>query len=1204
MYKIYTIDFVVPKRQLQKTLRIMRWTTLFLLVGLLQVSAASLAQRVTMKKQNASLESVLQEIHRQSGFDIVYDLEVVNKAKPVSVDLKDVTVQVALASALSGRQLYFEVDNKKIIIREKSLIDKIKDELPVSVDIRCVITDSLGNTLPGASAYVKYSKVGYLADAKGEFVVPNVSDAGIVLVVSYVGYKTEEVYFNNRDKSPFKIVMKSSMNRLNEVNVVYDGYQKISKERAAGAYASVDHEELQATPSANLMERLVGKMPGVNFDLKSNTIQVRGVNDYSIVGQPLIVVDGFPLISPNDQPQITTPLTGVTGNAIINRFNPDDIEQITVLKDASATSIWGSRGAGGVIVIETRKGKKGMPVLNVNYTLGVTQRPNLNQLAWMNSSQYIDFEQELVNRGILTDPALAPSYNAIYTPNNSDATEWMFRVKRGTATPAQRDAALAELSTHDSRQQINKYLLQNSVTQQANISVSGGAENTTYSVSGNYTKNIPFYKSNYGETFYLNTNVSSGLFNKHLIFHTGLNYQYDNTQYNGAAIDALSNTTTSLRPYDNLVDANGNHIQRTYIFRQSIADSLVRKGYLPFSYNALDELNYSNTVNKTNNFRVTAGLTGKFTNWLNADVSVMSQRQVLGMVGVNELNSYANRIQLNTATSVASNGQLVYGLPYGGTYYEGNNSAYDTGVRGQLNFDHTFKQDHQVTALLGTEIRETGSKATSSTRYGFNQDANSLGPFNPSVPYMTLYGYSQTLTNNLSGISETRRRYLSYYGNAGYSFKDKYFATGSFRFDDATLVGVSRSVRARPFWSTGLRWNATKEDFLNNISWLSNLALRGSYGISGTIPTVGTNITVISVGNLADNRTGLTAAAINTPANASLKWSTTRQINLGTDFNLFKGRLIGSFDIYNKKTDGIVRNLPFNATYGWSSLYYNTAKMTGHGIDLGITGEIIKSSQFHWSSTINFSYTTNKITDERFETQSGTLVSGSPSVNGLPVGAQFVYRWAGLDNQGQSQIYDRNGKVISANTSILNFTRADLRYAGVTYPPYTGGFFNTFTMGPFTATVQMAYYFGSVFLRQSVNTNNYPTSGNSQFYGSIGKTQDMAYRWRQPGDEAITNVPGIQYSSFNSIYRYQYSDALLEKGDHIRLQQVGLNYNVPTRLLPKNAIKALSIGANVQNLGIIWRANKDHLDPLFTNTANYANLPPAKTYLLRLNASF
>lgn len=1203
MYKIYTIDFAVSQRLLQKILRIMRWTALFILLGLLQVSAATLGQRVTLKKQNVSLESVLKEIHSQSGFDIIYDLEVVKKSKSISVDLSNASIQEALGSVLSGQQLSFQVEGKTIVIKERTLFEKVKSIVPVFSDVRCVVVDSLGNTLPGAVATVKGTKLTYVSDSKGEFAINNISDGGVVLSVTYVGFQPLEVYIGSRDSSPFKIVLKSAMTRLNEVNIVYDGYSKISRERAAGAYAAISHDEIQSTPSANLMERLAGKLPGVNFDVASNTIQIRGVNDYSTVGTPLIVVDGFPLITPNDQPGIVTRTGSVTGNAVLNRFNPDDIEQITVLKDASATSIWGSRGANGVIVIETRKGKKGLPVINMNYTYGVTQRPNLNNLSWMNSAQYINLEQELVNRGLLTDPALA-GYNALYTANNSDATEWMYRVQRGTATPAQRDAALAELATHDSRQQINKYLLQNAVSHQANLSVSGGAENTTYSVAGNYTSSTPYFKNNIAESYYLNSNLTSSLFKKRLTLRTGLNYQYDKNNYNGSAVDALSNTVTSLRPYDLLKDASGNNIQRTNIFTQSIADGFVAQGYLPFGYNAIDELNYSNSTIATNSIRMTVGLNGKITNWLNADVSFMSQRQNGRTVTINELNSYANRIQLNTATTVDNNGKLVYNIPYGGTYYEADPTAYDTGVRGQLNFDHAWGAS-QLTALAGTEIRETGTNNTYSTRYGYNEDANSIGVFNPGDSYMTLYGYSSTLSNNLSGIIATKRRYLSYYGNAGYGFKNKYYATGSFRFDDATLVGVDRSVRAKPFWSAGLRWNASKEAFLANNKWISDLAFRVSLGTSGTVPTVGSNVTLLSVNSTSDSRTGLTTASITTPANSTLRWSTTRQLNVGTDFSLFKGRLIGTFDVYTKKTTDIPVSLPYNPTYGWSYLTFNTATLKGHGFDLGLTGEIIKAKDFKWSSTLNFSYTTNKVADSRYDNQTATLLSNSSYVNGLPIGALFVYRWAGLDKTGQSQILDRNGNIVSSTASTVNFSRADLKYAGVTYAPYSGGFFNTFTYGQFTAGVQMTYYFGSVFMRRSVTTNNYPTSGNSTFYGSIGKVQDLAYRWEKPGDETTTNVPGIENSSYNSIYRYQYSDLLVEKGDHVRLQQVSLAYNVPARFLPKNGtIKNVSIGANIQNLGIIWRANKDHLDPLYINTTNYTNLPPATSYLIRLNASF
>ncbi|WP_345948941.1 SusC/RagA family TonB-linked outer membrane protein [Mucilaginibacter sp. PAMB04274] len=1203
MYTIYTIGVVVPQRQIQKILQVMRWTTLILLLGLLQVNAASMGQRITLNRQNASLESILKEIHRQSGYDIVYDLQLITKAEPTSLTLKDATLPQALRAALADQQLSFEIDNKTITIKERSLLEKLKNILPTAVDIRCVVTDSLGNNLPGAVATVRGTKKSYISDKNGEFTVSDVPEAGLVLSVTYIGYQSQDIYVDRSDKIPHKIILRSTMTRLNEVNVIYDGYTKISKERAAGAYAAISHDEIQSTPSANLMERLIGKLPGVNFDVRNNKIQVRGVNEYTTAGNPLIVVDGFPLISSDDQPGITKATGAVTGNAIINRFNPDDIEQITVLKDASATSIWGSRGANGVIVIETRKGKKGLPLINMNYTYGVSQRPSLKSLAWMNSSQFIDLEQEIVDRGLITDPALSTGSSALYVANNSEATEWMFRVKRGTATVAQRDAALAELSSHNSLDQIDQYLLQNSITQQTNISISGGAENTVYSVSGNYTRNQPFYKNNLSDNFYLNSNLSSGLFRKRLTFRTGLNVQYDKYRYNGAAVDALSTTTTSLRPYDLLVDGNGNRIQRTIIFRQSIADNFTAQGYLPFGYNALDELNYSNSINKSTTIRLTAGLNGKIIDGLNADISFMSQRQLNSIVTVNELNSYANRIQLNTGT-VVNSGKLVYNIPYGGTYFESNPDAYDTGVRGQLNYDHTFRSVHQLTALAGTEIRETGTNTTSSTRYGYNQDANSIGSFNPSVSYMTLYGYSSTLGNNLSGISATKRRYLSYYGNAGYSYDNKYFVTGSIRFDDATLIGVDRSVRAKPFWSAGIRWNADKENFLAKVEWLSGLAFRASLGTSGTIPTLGSNVTLLSVSNSSDSRTGLTTASITTPANSTLSWSTTRQLNIGTDFSLFKSRLIGSFDVYTKKTTDIPRPLPYNPTYGWSSLTYNTATLKGHGIDLGVTGEILRFRQFKWSSTLNFSYTTNEIADERYANQTSSLLTNSTYVNGLPIGALFVYKWAGLDKLGESQIYDRNNNIVSSTASTANFTREDLKYAGVTYAPYSGGFFNTFTFGPFAATAQINYYFGNVFMRPSITYNNYPSSGNSTFYGSIGKVEDLAYRWRQPGDEANTNIPGIANSNYNSIYRYQYSDVLLEKGDHIRLQQVSLGYSVPDKYLAKTIIKSLSLSGNIQNLGIIWRANKHNLDPLYINNGNYSNLPPAKSFLLRLNASF
>lgn len=1181
----------------------MKITTLLLLTGFLQVSARSYGQRVTLHERNASLESVLKKIRSQSGYDVLFDLSLVQRAKAVSVDVQEVSVEDALHSSLAGQPLGFSIDNKTIVIREQSRVEQVKEFFRAPVAIRCVVTDSTGIALPGATLNVKGTKQYFVTDNRGEVLLPEVPDGGLPLVVSYVGYDTREVYVHSFTKSPFAIVLRQSANQLNEVTVVDNGYNKTTRERAAGAYATISSEEIAKTPTVSLLDRLEGKLPGVKIDARNNNIQVRGVTNFNGSSGPLIVVDGFPLIDAMDQPRLASTTGPLTANAVLSRFDPQDIEQITVLKDASATSIWGARAANGVIVIETKKGKRGAaPLLNFTYNLTITQRPDLAKLRLLNSAQYINLEQELVDKGYLPDPAATTGSNALYVVNNSDATEWMYRVKRGTATPAQRDAALAELSTHNSLDQINKYLLQNGVTHQATMSLSGGSDRSSYSFAANYTKDQPFYRSNFAETFFLNTNLSSDFFKKRLTLRVGLNYQLARTQYNEAAGNALATNATSLRPYDLLLDDNGNRIQRTVIFRQSVADGLTAQGYLPFGYNALDELNYSSPVGTTNNLRLIGGLNGKILNWLSADVSFAAQRQFGNAVTVSDINGYTARLLVNTGTSVA-NGKLVYGVPYGGTYYQTNQSSYDTDVRGQLNANFIWKNEAQLTALAGVEAREIGSDGSSALRYGYNSDVFTTQVFNPTVPYMTMYGYTQTLGDNLGSLAMSRKRFFSYYGNAAYSLRNRYVATGSVRFDDYTLLGVDRDKRAVPFWSGGLRWNAAREDFLSSVSWLTDLAVRATIGTGGNVPLAGNNIPILSLSGV-DSRTQQSIAVINTPANRGLTWEKSRQVNFGIDFSLFKGRLFGNADVYEKRSTNIIYPLPYNATYGWSTLAYNAASLTGRGYEFGITGQVVNRQRFKWNSTFNLSYNTNRVTDSRFASTGSNLVTSAPPVDGLPVGALFVYRWAGLDNRGQSQIYDRNDGVIKNTTNLTSaFTRDDIKYAGTTVAPYSGGFFNNFSYGPFTVSAQITYYLGNVFLKQSVNSTNYPAF-QGQFFGVLGRMEDLDKRWRQPGDEATTNVPGLSNINNNSITRYQFSDLLVRKGDNVRLQQITLAYTVPGRLLPRAVFKDLSVSANMRNIGILWRANEDGIDPLYYNTGKYAQLAPAPSFVFGVNASF
>jgi len=1202
MYKNFT-SLGLFHQQLPKLLRIMRLTAIILMISFVHLSAATLAQKISISEKNASLEKVLKEIRKQSGYDIIYDLNLVVNTKPVSINVEKANVFEVLQKTLATQQLTFTVDGKTIVIKERGMIDKITD-MVVDHEVKVQVRDSLNLPIPGANVYNKTINKMYVTDKNGEIIIKDVPANGYVLMISYVGFQGQEI-FVDRKTTTYWVALKQATSALEEINIVSNGYQKISKERAAGAYSVVTAKEIQETPAVNLMERLEGKVAGVKFDIKNNTIQIRGVTNYAgAAGSPLIVLDGFPLMDPSDRPTLTKAVSGnAWGNSVISNINIADIEQITFLKDASATSIWGSRAANGVIVIETKKGKKVAQTLNMSYNFGISKNPSISNLKWMNSAQYIDLEQELVNKNLLADPTNAQPGNEIYTTNNSEASEWMFKVKRGTATPAQRDAALAEIGTRNSMAQVEDKLLQNAVNHQYNLSYNGGSASSSYYISGGYTKDIPVYKSNFGENMFFNANTSTELFNKRITLRALFNYQYSKSQYNAAATNALAVSTTALRPYDLIEDANGNSIARNIILRDSKAGSMVAQGYLPFTYNTLDELNYSNSFAKNNIFRMNAGINGKIANWLNADVSISNQRQIGSSYSLDEVESYAGRILVNTYTTIANN-KPFYNLPYGGKYTTYGNNAMETAIRGQLNSEFKLGKDHHFNAIAGTEIRETESSNTSEIRYGYNSDTRTIAQVNPTVQLPTMYGYTQSIGTTQSSLGAGRKRFLSYYGNASYSYQEKYFLTGSARFDDYTLLGLDRSKRAKPFWSVGMRWNASKETFIQQFEWLNSLSLRATIGTSGVVPQGGSNITIINIGT--DDRVGQPTANIETPANSDLGWETTKMANLGIDFGLLKGRLSGSFDVYNKRSTGILVQFPFNATYGWSSLLFNSGKLRGNGYEFSLNADLVRAGKFNWKSILNFGYTNNLVTESRLTNNAANLAGSASTIDGEALGTLFLYRWAGLDNKGQSQIYDRNNNIIN-NTTNLNtttFTKEDLVKVGRLYAPYSGGFNHSFRYGNLELGVQITGYFGHVFLKNSVTNANYPSSDQFAYQGVLGRQEDLAYRWKKPGDEAITNVPGITGVNFNSVNRYRFSDALVRKADNIRLQQISLAYSVPQRLLPRNIVKNLSIAANVRNLGILWRANKDGIDPEYINTGNYSSITPTPSYVFGINATF
>ncbi|SNR41910.1 SusC/RagA family TonB-linked outer membrane protein [Flavobacterium sp. ov086] len=1189
----HDIGFLLPKKIINLTfILFMRVFILVLYLGLTSIYAnvAKAQNEISVKVQGVSLQSLFTTIQQKSDFVFFYNDDLMSSTKKVSINQYG-TVEQILNTALSNTGLAYTIIDKQIVIKKYNHKTSLSELEPY--EVKGTVTDKKGNRLVGVNVLLVGTQIWDITREKGDYRIEVVATDS--LRFSYLGYKTKTLAVNN--KKLINVVLEPQIEVLKDLVVVAsNGYTDIPKERVTGAFEVMGAKELAEVPTVDIASRIEGKMAGVKVDPRTGSISVRGTNNYGGTGSPLIVIDGFPQ-SEND---FKFSRRSVPGSSILSYLNPDDVESITVLKDAAAASIWGSRAANGVVVIVTKKGKKGDPTINFSTTTTIGERMDLGKLRVMNSSQYIDYEKDLVSGGFIVDN-INNTIDSGGAKNPSAAQEIIFQQQRGTISMAQRDQLLTQLGQNNNLDQINRYLLRNSVTTQYDLSVTGGSDKSSYYLSLGYNKDEAAMRGNESKSYNITLNNSFQL-KSFLKLNTGMNYVSSTFQENNTVNEALSNvSSTALRPYDMIADESGNGIDRYIIFRPEVAQGFEKKGYLPWTYNYLDQLNYSNVITKGANLRLNASLTATVNSWLNFEASGMYTSIGNKTRTLNEADSYFSRNMINEATSISTAGKLVYGIPVG-AYLNNTISSNDSqSMRFQMNINKNFNENNGVHFLAGSEIREERREASSQRYYGYNTDTNSSQSVNPTTYYTTIYGWQTFIGTADNSISKYRDRYLSYYGLGSYDYMNKYHASGSVRFDDYNLLGASRKNRALPLWSVGGKWDINKEFFLRDISWLNNLSGRITYGKAGSAPSggFGSNSAIISVGTV-DFNTQLPVASISLPENPEIKWETTATLNYGLDYALFDNRLHGSVDLYYKKSKDILANVPYNPTYGWSYLNYNTASLKGHGLDLSIGGLIVNKA-FKWNSNFNFSYNTNEVTDTRYNlTTTNQYLAGSAML-GQTIGYVYAYKWAGLDATGQSTVAKKDGTIINSTQGIALIDKEDLKYMGTSIAPYFGGLMNSFSYSNFTLGVQVSYYMGSVFRNPVLQ--NYPTYVGVQG-GAVAKDELIADRWRAAGDETTTNVPGLSNISYNSVNRFQMADINVLPADNIRLQQVSLSYNVPSNFLDRTFIKSLSFNFAARNLGLLWVKNDLGIDPQYLSTNNYNTLAPQRNYTLQFNCSF
>ncbi|MGX5688493.1 SusC/RagA family TonB-linked outer membrane protein [Arcticibacter tournemirensis] len=1039
-----------------------------------------------------------------------------------------------------------------------SLSDIISSYAQTIQSVQGRVVDEKGEPLTGAVVKIKGHTTGTSTGKNGEFSLRQIPADG-VLIVSFIGYKTKELTVPAA-KSSLLITMYPDATRLQEVEVVSTGYQQIPKERATGSFVQIDSTLLSRRVSTNFLDRLDGvtsglvfnRQPGATDQNMLNFIQLRGRSTLGSYGAPLLVVDNFPY------------------EGSITDINPNDIRSVTVLKDATAASVWGARSGNGVIVITTNKGRlNGKPQLTVSSAVSVTQKPDLYaaSLPQLSAEQYIEAEQFLFNRGAYNQ-AISNGYTGL-----SPAVEIFLASKNGLISQADSLARINTLKGYDSRKDLLKYYYRHALNQQYYAAISGGSASAKYYFSAGYDKDLQNVRNSNNDRVSLNANHSYFLLDNRLELATRLVYT--------ASRSESGTSVSGLYPYDRLADNEGNALalvnNAAGSLRLAYTDTAGAGKLLDWKYRPLDEIRkgYSTAQSERSSYLFNFSLNYRVNKSLNASLIYGYERGDSETGRLNEEQSFYTRNLINTFTQITGS-SVTYGMPRGDILVNGENSARSHNGRFQADYNHTWHK-HSLTALAGYEIRQVTNFNTGYTLYGYNPATatNQNAAIIPDRYYPYYYGSGSGTISTVLSQDGTEYHFLSAYANASYTYSGRYTASMSMRKDESNLFGVKTNQKGVPLWSAGLAWNAAREPFYHS-AWLPSLKIRATFGYTGNVDNSLSALLTASGRSTNLNMYNDLYLAIVNPPNPSLRWEKVRNMNLGLDFGLKNNRLSGSVDLWRKKGVDLIGQSPLAPQTGVVSFKGNSANTRSKGVDMQLNSINMKGA-FGWNTGLLYNYSKDEVTKYMVESGSNFSVVTTNSINplpGYPQYAVFSFKYAGLDATGAPLGY-LNGEQSNDYSGIYNSSnRADLVYNGPAVPVHSGSLMNTFTFKGFALSVNISYKLGYYFRRQSLD--------NSSLYGGNGVVYagqaDYDKRWQKPGDELITNVPALIYPA--NTYRsalYTYSDALVENAGNIRLRDLRLNYHAGKSAW--HPFRNLDLFAYLDNAGIIWRANKHHIDP-------------------------
>mgnify|MGYP003575359920 FL=1 len=1136
----YFKKYSLPKKRICAVL-------LFLLT--FQATLAGYAQQVTINVKSVPLKEIFRQLRVQTGYDFLYANDDLNGTKSKTLDVRNASLTSVLDNVLNGESLGYTINGNNVTIRKKAQ--------PAAIRVTGKVTDENGQPLPGLSIRLKDNTASAITNNEGNYSI-TVPGSNAILVFSYLGFDTQEVALAGR--TVVNVSMKEASTGLNQVLVV--GYGTVKKSDLTGSVSSVKIEDLQKAPVFSFEDALGGRVAGVQVTSSEggpgaeNNIVIRGGNSITQSNSPLYIVDGFPLENPSS-----------------NSINNNDIESITVLKDASSTAIYGSRGANGVIVITTKQGKIGKPVVNFDGYYGIQN--NIKQMDLLDPYEYVKLQIEM-----LGNPA-----RQLYTPG---------------------DPALGATAVADGRQ-LEYYRTQPYVNwqdqiyhtapmQNYNLSLRGGKDQTNYSISGSIADQkgtiIGSGFKRYQGRFVFNQGINEKLkFNMNVNYARTENYGGSPSVYGGSFSNSLLYAVWGYRP---AISPNSS-------LENQLNSEIDPDGQVGYAYNPF--LSLENEVIKAsdNNLTGNAFLEYKILKDLTFKVSG-------GL-------THSARINDSFFNSRTGRGAPTGLLGPNGSI--GNVSLYNFLNENTLTYRKVWRKWNQINLLGGFTAQKATVRNNSLMSIRVQNEELGINDLDNGQPYSI-------------GSSSSRSFLNSYFGRANYDYRSKIFLTATFRADGSSKFAPGNKWSYFP--SGAVAWTISRENFMKNLPVISNAKVRTSFGVTGNNRV--SDFPYISPANFAIERSYAFAnlyafgAIPGGLGNEDLQWETTSTFDAGLDLGLFKNKLEITADFYRKVTSDLLLNADLPSHMGFGRAFKNIGKVSNTGVELELTSRNITSRNFKWNSSFNIAFNRNKVlaltqgqdnlqTAVAFDTNSSGLYPYIAIV-GQPVAQFFGYKWVGNYQYSDFDVLPDGTYALKANvptngnpsrTAIrpgdikyedmngdLAMTAADRVIMGNPNPDFIGGFSNNLNYKNFDLNVFFQFSVGNDVL----NANRMIFEGmNSNWQNAFAS---FANRWtpeNQNNEINRANGGGIQ----------AYSSRTIEDGSFLRLKTVALGYTFPRKWLTAVKVSSARVYFSAQNLAVWTKYRGSDPEVSTRNSAltpgfDFAAYPRARTMTFGFNFSF